>query len=151
MMCISPVQPPVVSEWGSMSLCRLFGSKPQKKIEEPLQNPLVYSGPVYYIDTQERVEHWCKIIKEQVAQMAIDAEWRPEFKRNQNHPLALLQLCFRNAGRLVVVLVHLKYTGVPKNLANILQVGLPCEDSRQRYLRFSIKCEVSFPIHCAVG
>ncbi|GMH35449.1 hypothetical protein BSKO_03317 [Bryopsis sp. KO-2023] len=107
---------PLPTGWSN---ARRMGSKPLKKQPLP-ENALLYKGPIHYVATAEQAEDWCRHLEKKVKVVGLGAEWRADMKRGQDHPVSMIQMCFRTEKLLRVVLFHVKYSGIPKKLRDVL-------------------------------
>ena len=75
-----------------------------------------YNGPVHIIKTPEEIDLATSQLKKEKL-LGFDTETRPAFRKGEHYSPALLQLGGENA----VFLFHLKETGLPPNLIEILE------------------------------
>ena len=75
-----------------------------------------YAGPIHIIKTPEKVDLAISQLKKEKI-LGFDTETRPAFRKGEHYSPALLQLGGENA----VFLFHLKETGLPPDLIEILE------------------------------
>ncbi|GMH34045.1 hypothetical protein BSKO_01879 [Bryopsis sp. KO-2023] len=83
--------------------------------------PFLFTGRIHYADTPEGAKSWCGHIQSHgFSVIGLDSEWKPERRRGENNPIALLQMSYRKQGQPEVLLVHTAFTGIPAELQDIL-------------------------------
>lgn len=105
-----------------------FGLKSPDRRNRPV---LDYNGDVFYLDTPEMIDWWCDYMRYwQVKTVGFDTEWKPEFHAGQDHPIALMQICFRKEfwgygyphdSNYLCLLIHVALSGITPKLKDILQ------------------------------
>ena len=91
-----------------------------------------YEGPIHIIKTEEEVDRAIAQLQQEKV-LGFDTETRPAFRKGEHYSPALLQL----GGEKDVFLFHLKKTGLPQSILNIL------EDSNIIKAGVSIKYDIS--------
>lgn len=86
---------------------------------------LPLDAAVHYVTTKDHMDFWCNLItKSGVTVMGIDTEWKPNFKEGDNHPVALIQMCFRvepTSASYICVLFHVHHSSFTAPFVALLE------------------------------
>ncbi|GMH35395.1 hypothetical protein BSKO_03263 [Bryopsis sp. KO-2023] len=111
---------PMPYSGGSELFARPFAMNPHGMLDE-----LPLDAAVHYVTTKEHMDFWCNLItKSGVSVMGIDTEWKPNFKEGDNHPVALIQMCFRvdpTAASYICVLFHVHHSSFTAPFVALLE------------------------------